>query len=101
MGVAAAIGAAVIIAGTTVYTSEEQKRQARLNRDQQTNEITRQKKELATRQNTEMSTAKRDQEKARKQALAASAGGRQGTILTSPIGIVEDSNNKPKNVLGG
>lgn len=97
---AAAIIPALIAAGTTMYTSSEQSRQARLGRNEQRNILDAQKKELADRETQELEMTKRDEEKAKRQAKAASAGGRQSTILTSPLGVVEGAPTAQKTVLG-
>lgn len=102
MAVGAAVGiGALISTAATVYSSEQQSRQARLARDQQKNEIDRQRKELVDRRTVEETNASRDAAKAKKDAAYNASGGKQSTILTSPLGVIEEPNTKAKSVLGG
>lgn len=101
MGIAGAtMVGALISSASAVYSSEQQGRQARLARDQQRNEIARQRKDLTDRRTLEETNSKRDADKAKQDAKASAAGGKQSTILTSPLGIIEEPNAKPKSVLG-
>lgn len=97
---AIAVGTALLSAGTTVYATEEQKRQARLSRDQQKGALESQKRELMAREEEEGKMQKRDEEIAKKKARAAASGGRQDTILTSPLGVVGSASNSEKTLLG-
>ena len=45
-------------------------------------------------------TSKRDQQRSRQKALARQKSGRQGTILTSPLGSVGDESGVTKTLLG-
>lgn len=97
---AAPVIAAAIAAGTAVYSSEEQSRQARLQRDSQKNILDTNKKELVEREQKEGILSKRDEEKAKRDARRAASGGRQSTILTSPLGVVENAPQANKQILG-
>jgi hypothetical protein len=96
----AVIGSAVLGAGTSVYATEEQKRQARIASGRQEDAIKAQKKELYAREEEENKIATRDAAKARQKAMGGAAGGRQSTILTSPLGVVEDEKKYGKTLLG-
>jgi len=103
MGVAAApvIAAMVVGGATTLYASSEQSRQARMARDQQKDMVKDQKKELAKREQEEKATAIRNSQRASKQAKAAMSGGKQSTILTSPLGIIGSSEERAKKSILG
>jgi type IV secretory pathway VirJ component len=96
----ATIAAAALAAGTTVYSTEQQARQARLSRDQQKGAIAEQKRTILAREEEEKNISKVESDKAKKQARAASAGGRQDTILTSPLGVVGSAPTQSKSILG-
>jgi len=100
MAVAAPVIGALIAAGTTVYSTEQQARQARLSRDRQEGALAEQKKAMQAREQEEGNIAKREEDKAKKQARAASSGGRQDTILTSPLGVVSSAPTQAKSILG-
>lgn len=102
MGAAAPVIGAIIAAGTTMYSTDQQARQARLSRDQQKNAIEEQKKSLLARQEEEIKASKVQEDQAKKQARAAASGGRQDTILTSPLGVVggQAASTQGKSILG-
>jgi plasmid stability protein len=98
---AAPIIAAVIAAGASVYSSEQQAGLARnaegARKDQQG--------KLEQERQRQINQAAIDQQKnidlSRKRTTASVQGGRADTILTSPIGVVGDSNAASKTLLGG
>lgn len=85
----AIIASAIIGAGSTVYQSEEMKRQARIARDRQDEAIRAQEAELKGRQEEEQKSQTRDVSRAEKKSKSLLAGGRQSTLLTSPLGVVQ------------
>ena len=90
----AIIASALIGAGSTVYQSEEMKRQARIARDQQDEAIRAQEAELQKRQQEEQKMQVRDVSRAEKRSKSLLAGGRQSTLLTSPLGVVSKSEDQ-------
>jgi hypothetical protein len=102
--IALASAAAALGAGATVYATEEQKRMQRIARDQQQNAIDEQKAEMQKRQQEEEKMQVRDVSKAEKRTKSLLAGGRQSTLLTSPLGVVSKSEDQQqvasKNLLG-
>lgn len=90
----AIIASALIGAGSTVYQSEEMKRQARIARDRQDEAIRAQEAELQKRQQEEQKMQVRDVSRAEKRSKSFLAGGRQSTLLTSPLGVVSQDQQK-------
>lgn len=91
---AAILAAAAIGAGATVYQSEEMKRNARLQRDAEQAAIDEQKAAMLKRQQEEEKMQARDIARAEKRSKSLLAGGRQSTLLTSPLGVVSQDQQK-------
>lgn len=85
----AIIAAAALGAGAQVYTAETMKRQARIAQDKQDEAIRAQEAELQRRQQEEEKMQMRDIARAEKKSKSLLAGGRQSTLLTSPLGVVQ------------
>lgn len=88
------IAAAALGAGATVYQAEEMKRMSRLQRDAEQAALDEQKAAMQKRQEEEQKMQVRDASRAEKKSKSLLAGGRQSTLLTSPLGVVSTDQQK-------
>lgn len=81
-------GLALAAGGTTHQVSESNnaRRTAKMTGDTQKQKLAAQEAEVAKREEVAEQTEIRDEERARLRASSAALGGRQSTILTSPLG---------------
>jgi len=85
----AIIAAAALGAGATIYQTEEMKRQQRIAQDRQDEAIRAQEEELKKREQEELNLQTRGKALAGKKSKSLLSGGRQSTLLTSPLGVVQ------------
>ncbi len=99
-GAEGAVVAALIAAGTSVITSEQQMSAARSAESKRADA----QRKLSQEQEKREAQSKADEEKnsqlALKKTKAGVKGGRADTILTSPLGVVENEKTAGKSLLG-
>ncbi len=105
---AAAIVAGVAAVGGAIFAEDQASdahdnaRDAKIKQGEMNNKILQEQKGLrAKEESVAQGTRLRDQAMARQRALAANAQGRNGTILTSPLGVTQASQTTgTKTILG-
>lgn len=109
--IAAVVGALVSAAGTAygAYSQNQQQKEAKQEQNRQLAEQDRLLKEAEAKQagkdaeaNQIAAQEKANQEaRTRQKSRALASGGRQGTILTSPLGVTAEAPTAGKTILGG
>lgn len=92
---------AIIALATTAYTTHQQEVMATEARKNQETDRDKQTQLLKDKTKQDEVQAEAERLRARRKALGSFGGGRQSTILTSPLGVMPTAAAPQKTVLGG